>query len=186
VARAELDTDLVYRITQAIFETRSDILESSKLAGFIGPLPDDGSSVIASHPGARAYFDREKPGFMQENARLVSAMLYISAIVCSGLLALRTHWVRSRRLRMHTFNRRLMEIAAGARDETEIPKLMQGKHMLMDMLREVVEDLESERVNQEEFEHFSFTWQAVDALLRDRLNLVTGGVESPVKGGVAA
>ena len=37
---------------------------------------------------------------------------------------------------MHTFNRRLMEIAAGARDETEIPKLMQGKHMLMDMLRE--------------------------------------------------
>jgi TRAP transporter TAXI family solute receptor len=186
VARAELDTDLVYSITQAIFETRSDILESSKLAGFIGPLPDDGSSVIAAHSGARAYFDREKPGFMQENARLVSAMLYISAIVCSGLLALRTHWVRSRRLRMHTFNRRLMDIAAGASDETDIPKLMHSKHLLMDMLREVVEDLESERVNQEEFEHFSFTWQAVDALLRDRLNLVTGGVENPVKGGVAA
>jgi hypothetical protein len=26
-------------------------------------------------------------------------------------------------------------------------------------------------VSQEEFEHFSFTWGAVDTLLRDRLNL---------------
>ncbi len=183
VARSDLDQHIIYRITQAIFETRSDILEDSRLAGFIGPLPDESSSVIAAHPGARAYFDREKPGFMQQNARLVSAVLYIVAIVFSGLLALRTHWVRSRRLRMHTFNKRLMEIAAGARDEVDASKLMASKHHLMDMLREVVDDLESERVNQEEFEHFSFTWQAVDALLRDRLNMATGRLETQVAGG---
>jgi TRAP transporter TAXI family solute receptor len=183
VARSDLDQHIIYRISQAIFETRSDILEDSRLAGFIGPLPDESSSVIAAHPGARAYFDREKPGFMQQNARLVSAVLYIVAIVFSGLLALRTHWVRSRRLRMHTFNRRLMEIAAGARDEMDAGKLMASKHHLMDMLREVVDDLEGERVNQEEFEHFSFTWQAVDALLRDRLHMATDGREPQVAGG---
>jgi hypothetical protein len=48
---------------------------------------------------------------------------------------------------------------------------MGSKHQLMDILTEVVNDLERERVSQEEFEHFSFTWQAVDALLRDRLAL---------------
>ena len=36
----------------------------------------------------------------------------------------------------------------------------------------MVNDLDSDRVNQEEFEHFSFTWQAVDALVRDRLVLI--------------
>jgi hypothetical protein len=72
---------------------------------------------------------------------------------------------------MHTFNRRLVAIAAEARGEHNVDDLLQRKHQLMDMLEEVVTDLERERVSQEEFEHFSFTWQAVDALLRDRLQL---------------
>jgi hypothetical protein len=108
---------------------------------------------------------------MEQNARLVSALLYVIAIVFSALLALRAHWVRSRRMRMHIFNRRLMEISAGARRESEADELLRRKHQLMDMLEEVVGDLEREKVNQEEFEHFSFTWQAVDALVRDRMQL---------------
>lgn len=172
VGRADLDRQLVYKFTRAVYERRADILEYSRLAGFIGPLPDDAESAIPAHPGARSYYDREKPGFMQQNARLVSAMLYMIAIICSGLLALRTHWVRSRRMRMHVFNQSLMEIAAQARAVHDIQGLQDCKHQLVDMLTEVIGDLERERVSQEEFEHFSFTWQAVDALVRDSMNLL--------------
>lgn len=180
IARADLGEGLVYKITRAIYENRSEILDRSLLAGFIGPLPDDSVSVINAHPGARAYFDREKPGFLQQNARLVSAILYMVAILFSGLLALRTHWIRSRRLRMHDFNRRLMAMAATVRSEEGTERLIARKHELMDILAEVVGDLEREKVSQEEFEHFSFTWQAVDALVRDRLNLL--GQESLAAG----
>ena len=171
VARTDMDRNLIYKITRAIYELKPEILESSKLAGFIGPLPDDSESVITAHPGARSYYDREKPGFMQQNARLVSALLYVIAILVSAGLAVRTHWVRSRRMRMHTFNKRLMEIATAARADTLLDQLLQRKHQLMDMLEEVVGDLDREKVSQEEFEHFSFTWQAVDALVRDRMHL---------------
>ena len=171
VVRSDMHESLVYKITSAIYENRSKIMEYNKLAGAIGPLPDDSESVITAHPGARSYYDREKPGFMQQNARLVSALLYMIAILFSAMLALRTYWVRSRRLRMHDFNRRLMEIAASARRESAVADLLQYKQQLVDMLQEVVQDLEKEKVSQDEFEHFSFTWQAVDALLRDRLNL---------------
>jgi hypothetical protein len=51
----------------------------------------------------------------------------------------------------------------------------------MDILEEVVGDLERERVSQDEFEHFSFTWQAVDALVRDRLLLASGIVTGSVE-----
>ena len=172
VGRADLDHQLVYKFTRAVYERRADILEYSRLAGFIGPLPDDAESVLPAHPGARSYYDREKPGFMQQNARLVSALLYVVAIISSGLLALRTHWVRSRRMRMNVFNQSLMEIAATARSAEGMTALLECKQQLVDMLTEVIGDLERERVSQEEFEHFSFTWQAVDALVRDRMNLV--------------
>ncbi|MEP4484974.1 MAG: TAXI family TRAP transporter solute-binding subunit [Halioglobus sp.] len=171
VGRADLDDNLVYKFTRAVYERRSDISEITRLAGFIGPLPEDALSVIPAHPGSRSYYDREKPGFMQQNARLVSALLYVVAIVISGMLALRSQWVRSRRLRMSGFNQRLMTIAGQARLEENAEALIENKHQLVDILTEVVNDLERERVSQEEFEHFSFTWQAVDALLRDRLAL---------------
>lgn len=180
VARADLDEGLVYRVTKAIYDNRSEILDRSLLAGFIGPLPDDSDSVITAHPGARAWYEREKPGLLQQNARLVSALLYMVAIIVSGLLGLRTYWVRSRRLRMHDFNRRLMALASAVRSNGDLDSLLARKSELMDILEEVVSDLEREKVNQDEFEHFSFTWQAVDALVRDRLLLT--GVSAQNKG----
>lgn len=174
VAREDLDTSLVYNLTKQIYERRSDILELSKLAGSIGPLPDDAASVIPAHSGARHYYDREKPTFFQQNARLVSAILYVSAILSSALLALRTYWVKSQRLRMGGFNKRLMGISAAASRETSPSSLAEHKQQLMDILGEVVSDLDREKVSQEEFEHFSFTWQAVDALVRDQVTLARG------------
>jgi TRAP transporter TAXI family solute receptor len=171
VAGERLDAAVAYKLTREIYERRSEILEYSKLAGFIGPLPDDAESVIPAHPGARHYYDREKPTFMQQNARLVSAILYMLAIVSSVLLALRTYWVKSKRLRMTGFNQRLMEIAASASEMSSLDSLLEDKQQLITILGNVIGDLERQKVSQEEFEHFSFTWQAVDALVRDQTNL---------------
>lgn len=169
VTSAELPANLVYRITRDLFEHRADIIALSRLGGQIGPLPDDSESTVPAHPGARRYYDREKPSLLQQNARLGSAALYAIVIMMSAVVAVRTHWLRSRRIRMVDFNKRLMELADEARDSQNTGTLMQTKLKLMDILSEVVNDLDHERVSQEEFEHFSFTWQAVDALVRDRL-----------------
>jgi len=172
VASRELPKQVAYRFTQELFEARSDIVSRYPLAGFISPLDEDARSAVPAHPGARSYFDREKPSLMQQSARLVSAGLYAIVIFCTGLVAVRSHWLKTRRLRMGDFNRRLMQIVEGARGNTDYAQLMEHKNHLMDILGEVVEDLDQEKVNQEEFEHFSFTWQAVDALVRDQLMML--------------
>ena len=171
VASRELPSDLVYRLTRDIFESRSHLVARYSLAGQMSPLQEDADSVIPAHPGARQYFDREKPGLLAQNARLASALLYLFVLIGSGLIALRARWLRSRRLRMGDFNVRLMEIAHSARNCSARHQLLEHKNHLMDILGEVVSDLDAERVSQEEFEHFSFTWQAVDALVRDQLLL---------------
>jgi hypothetical protein len=174
VAHRDLPPQLVYRLTRAIFESRSHLVARYALAGQISPLLDDADSVIPAHAGARQYFDREKPGFLAQNARLASALIYLVVIVGSGLIALRARWLRSRRLRMGDFNKRLMEIAQQVRGNYERTTLFECRNRLTDILAEVVIDLDAERVSQEEFEHFSFTWQAVDAMVRDQLTLASG------------
>jgi TRAP transporter TAXI family solute receptor len=162
---------LVYHFTQSMFEARSEIVSRAPLAGFMSPVIDGASSPVGIHPGARRYFDREKPGVLQQNARLMSALLYALAILVSALLALRSHWQKIRRVRMGGFNKRLMAIADNARSTLNAKQLQGFKSQLMNMLGEVVQGLDQEKVNQAEFEHFSFTWQAVDALVRDQMIL---------------
>jgi TRAP transporter TAXI family solute receptor len=171
VSSNALPASLIYQFTRSVFEARSEIASRASLAGFIAPLMDDASSPVAMHPGARQYFDREKPGVLQKNAKLMSALLYAVVILFSALLALRSHWQRARRVRMGDFNKRLMVIAEHARSTVNGRQLQEIKSQLMNMLGEVVQGLDQDKVNQAEFEHFSFTWQAVDALVRDQMIL---------------
>ena len=79
------------------------------------------------------------------------------------------------RVRMGKYNRALMEVARQARALEDREALFELRDRLVDMLSEVVEDLDRERVTQDEFGHFSFTWQAVDGLVRDRITLERDG-----------
>jgi len=168
VASAALPDPLVYRFTRAMFEARNEIAARVPLAGFLAPLGEGAAGMMPVHGGAQQYFDREKPSIVSQNARLVSALLYAIVIVFSGILALRSRWRRARRVRMGDFNKRLMKIAEHVRSDHDQQNLLTHKSELLDILAEVVDDLDQDKVSQDEFEHFSFTWQAVDALLRDQ------------------
>jgi TRAP transporter TAXI family solute receptor len=173
VANEELPAQLVYTFTRELFEARSELVSRYPLAGFLAPLDEDADSSVPAHPGARQYFDREKPGLIQQNARMASAVLYAIVILCTGAIAVRSRWLKARRVRMGDFNTRLMEIVEQARGNENYQQLMEHKNHLINILSEVVSDLDQEKVSQEEFEHFSFTWQAVDALVRDQMIMLT-------------
>jgi TRAP transporter TAXI family solute receptor len=173
VASAEMPVELIYKFTRELFEARSDLVSRYPLAGFMAALDEDADSSVPAHPGARRYFDREKPGLIQQNARMASAVLYAIVIFFTAAIALRSHWMKTRRVRMGDFNKRLMEIVEEARAADSYEALMGHKNHLINILGEVVSDLDQEKVSQEEFEHFSFTWQAVDALVRDQMLMLT-------------
>lgn len=171
VARAGLDAAVVQNVTRILFEWRANLVAESKLAGFIRPLGSGDALSFPIHAGARRYYDREKPGFVKENARTLSGLLYVVAILTSAGFALRARLLRAKRVRMGDYNLRLMDIAEHARRSASPEELQGLKDRLIDMLRQVVQDLDQDKVTQDEFEHFSFTWQAVDTLVRDRLVL---------------
>ena len=63
-----------------------------------------------------------------------------------------------------------MRISEEARTTTDRARLLESRDELLQILRNVLEDLEHDRVTREEFEFFSFTWQAADAVIRDELS----------------
>ena len=127
-------------------------------------------ATTAIHNGARRYYDREKPSFWQENTRILAPTLYVFVILSSAVFALRSRIRGTRRVRMSHLNLELMDIGEEAGSLTKQADLQPLRDRMVNMLRQVVVDLDHDRVSQDEFEHFSFTWRVVDTLVRDRLN----------------
>jgi TRAP transporter TAXI family solute receptor len=172
VARAGLDASVVRDFTRTLFEERSQLIGENALAGFIADPDIEGKLALPIHEGARRYYDREKPNFWQKNTRIIAPTLYVMVIVTSAFFAVRSRIQSRRRVRMSHLNLDLMDIADVAGSAQGEEELLPLHDRLVSMLRTVVVDLDQERVNQNEFEHFSFTWNAVDRLVRGRLSAV--------------
>jgi len=170
VARKGLNDGLVNEITRLLFERRASLVSQSNLAGLIRPVKEDGSIPIPLHEGARRYYDREKPSLVQENSRLLATLLYIGALFTSLVVALRTRVKQAHRVRVSDYNGELMAVVDKARDTTVRTELLALRERLVEILQRVVRDLDADKVTREEFDHFSFTWQAVDRIVRDYLN----------------
>jgi TRAP transporter TAXI family solute receptor len=168
VARADLPEAVVHDVTHTLFEKRSQLISENSLAGFIAAPDVDGQLALPIHVGARRYYEREKPSFWQQNARILAPTLYVFVILSSAFLAIRSRVQSRRRIRMVHYNLELMDIAEVAEDAEKPADLAPLQRRLVAMLRQVVTDLDEQRVSQDEFEHFSFTWSAVDTLVRDR------------------
>ena len=169
VARADLRPELVMQLTQTLFESHSEMVSRNRLAGFIKPFDADGVVSMPLHPGASLYYDREKPGFWQQHTRMLASLLYVLAILSSVVYALRARFQRAHKVRVSDYTLQLMDIADQAGKTESAAELNKLKASLVSMLQQMVTDLSKDRVTREEFEHFSFTWQAVDTVVRDRL-----------------
>jgi TRAP transporter TAXI family solute receptor len=168
IAREGLDEELVYTLTKLLFEQRAALVSESTLAGFIRPVDFAGQISIPMHSGARRYYDREKPSLLQENSRIAATALYVGAILTSLFIALRSRIKQAHRVRVSDYNLELIDIVDKASVSTSADDLTPLQQRLVEILRAMVGDLDGDRVTKDEFDHFSFTWQAVDTLVRDR------------------
>jgi hypothetical protein len=175
IARAGLDDELVYKLTQLLFEQRAALVGKTTLAGFIQPVDFAGRISIPMHPGAQRYYDREKPSLLQENSRIAATTLYVGAILTSLFIALRSRIKQAHRVRVSDYNLELIDIIDKVRGSKSDADLTPLQERLVEILRAMVGDLQGDKVTKDEFDHFSFTWQSVDTLIRDRRGTIRTG-----------
>jgi len=167
VAHEDVDENLVYAITTLLFERRRELISETPLAGFISEA-NGAAAYVPVHSGARRFYDREKPGVLRSYAQLVSVLLWIGFILFSGFLALRQRWDSAMKDRVDRYNEELVQLCTAVRASGDPEVLRKGQERLLEILSRVVEDLNEGRVTSHGFDTFSFSWQAVHALMMDK------------------
>lgn len=168
VTRSNIDEEAVQELTRVLFEHRLDLIIRFALASAI-LKPESGIGISAPlHPGAEAYFNRDQPSFIQENAEPIALVITVFAMMFSGLLALRKRLGNTQKDRMDSYNYMLLDIAEGARAAKDKAEIMQLKEQMFGILEMVVKALDTDEVTEGGFQSFSLLWESVREVVKER------------------
>ena len=112
VAHADVPSEVIAKITSILFEHRRELMDIVPLAGAISAPDRSGESTLPIHAGVWAFWDRDKPSFLQENAEAIALMVSLAVIATSAYLQIAN---RRRKRVMDAYNRELIDLSKRAR-----------------------------------------------------------------------
>jgi len=173
VTREDVDAESIRELTRILFEHRLDLIIRFALASAIVQPKAEVGLAIPLHEGSQQYYDRDEPSFIQENAEPMALMVTVAAMLFSAMLALRSRLVSTQKNRMDSYNYILLDIAEEARQTSSITEINRLKGKLHDTLESVVRALDTDEVTEEGFQTFSFLWESVRVVLKEREETVS-------------
>lgn len=167
LARAGLPEDVVHGITRLLFENRRELTLRTPLATFIHQPDMESGTMLPVHAGALAYFDRAKPGFLEERADLFALLLSLGVVIGSIGLAIQRRLKQRKQKQVEVYTMELLELEKSAKNATTIPELNACKTRLTEILTQVVHDMQQRRISSDGLQLFSFIWESVNYTVND-------------------
>lgn len=165
IAHESVPSEVIARLTSILFEHRQELIALVPLAGSITAPDRGGESFAPIHAGVRAFWDRDKPSFLQENAESIALMVTFAVIITSIYFQIA---LRRRKRVMDAYNRELIALAKNARTAPSFAMLDRCNAELSEFVSRIVHDTERGRINSAEFALFNFAYDAVEDAIKDR------------------
>ena len=180
VARDKIDKEAVRLVTQVLFERRDDLIkalgpEYQHLSGSITQPDGRQGTFIPLHPGAQAFYDREKPNFFTENIELFGILISILLPLISGALGWYTNRVEKQKNTADQYAKEVMAIVNDLQETKDLAGLDLKREAMLNVLNRVMEDLDKDVLNLEGFHLFSFTWEMGYQALKERARTLKRG-----------
>lgn len=169
VTRADVDRDAIRELTRILFEHRLDLTIRFSLASAITQPDIKAGLSVPLHEGAEAFYNRDEPSFVQENAEPLALLVTVLTLMISGLFALRSWLQSSQKNSADIYNYQLLDIQKQAVLEDDLEELAGLKMELNNVLQSVVVALDTDEVTDEGFQSFSLLWEAVRETINDQI-----------------
>lgn len=168
IGRDTVKPEVIQAITRTLFDFRNEIVALYPRAAAMR-LPDAGQDLgLPLHPGAKAFYDRGQPNFIVEYAESIGLAFSVGVLMVSGLWQLRL-WLEGRQKnRADSYNLEILTLLEQVLKTNDLQELEKIQHQLFEILRQVVVDLDTDRISPESFQSFTFPWEMAISALRHR------------------
>lgn len=164
----DVDEGVIHEVTRILFEHRNELLKENPHA-FTIQYPDAGANLgIPLHRGAKAFYDRDKPGFLVLYAEPIALLFSIAVLCVTGLWQLRLRYKERQKNRADSYNLEILALVERIRAIEDFETLEALRQQLFDIFRRVLEDLDQDRLSPESFQLFTFPCEVAIAAMRHR------------------
>lgn len=181
-ANSNVDPDLVRLFTRILFEHQNDIIRRDTLAAFIASPVDEKDVLPAIHPGALLYYERERPGLLEQYYNEISLLFTVIPILASLLFGLQSRFLARQKTKASEYNLELASLLADMMSTSTKKSAMLTEKKLLESLNRVVEDMNEGRISQTDLQTFTLVWEkAMDAVRFRETSLQKSSERSKVK-----
>lgn len=120
VVREDVDEDIVFELTDALFENKLHLAQKEKLLSGLTEKFDPGEEPYPVHPGADRYLRRNEPSIVERNIDMISLVLALGGIAWSGITALAAWRKQSTKGRIELYFSNLAELTTRSRQATTL------------------------------------------------------------------
>ncbi|MES2946006.1 MAG: TAXI family TRAP transporter solute-binding subunit [Pseudomonadota bacterium] len=174
LAHKDLNPAIVQEITRLLFDFKSEMSQTApQLAALKSPI-DSGSEIMPLHDGARAYFEKDKPSFLEQNPDYIALVLTLATMGVSGLLAMRAKLKNVNKKRADQYNQEIVTLMELVQNSGDIEQLATAERKLFAMFKQVVDDKDHDELDGAALESFILTWNQALQTVRHRQIMLAG------------
>ncbi|GET43648.1 TAXI family TRAP transporter solute-binding subunit [Microseira wollei] len=178
LAHEKVDPEVIRNITMVIMERRQELANAiaqddiKPLVANINPPSRDSGIGAPIHPGSQAYYERDKPSFVQENADFLALILTIFLLLWSWGLELKRLLVRVQKNAADEYSKKVIHLLNEVPKSNDLRQLEVKREELLKLLTSAVNDLDKDVISEESFQSFRVIWQiALDTVRERRITL---------------
>ena len=186
LAHEKVDTEVIRSITNVLMEHRQELADAipqqdiKPLVANINPPSKDSGIGTPIHPGAQAYYDRDKPSFVQENADVLALILTIVLLLWSWGIQIKRMLERVQKNAADEYSSKVINLLNEVPKTNDLKQLEAKTEDLLKLLTSAVNDLNKDVISEESFQSFRVIWQiALDTVRERRITLYQQQSSSP-------
>ena len=177
LVRQNLDNEVVQTITSVIDSHRQEIADAIPqensdvkplVASFSRPTTTGGTGIPID-PGAIAYYDRNKPSFIQENSDFLGLLLTMALLLWSWLVQLKRIIEKGRKEEADAYIQQAIALIDVDDPTTRQLSLRERQKKLDDIFELAAKALVTEGISQESFRTFNDAYKSVREALERKM-----------------
>ena len=163
-----VDKDAISEITRVLYEHRNTLMAANPRAATVR-LPSSGEDLgTPLHAGAKAYYRRDKPGFLVTYADPIALFLSLSVLCISASWRLRLNFQQRQKNRADTYNLEILGLIEQSHQIKSMSELLEVRQKLFSIFKRVIQDLDEDRLSVESFQLFNIPCQVAIGAIRHR------------------
>jgi TRAP transporter TAXI family solute receptor len=178
LTHADTPEDIVLDIAKILHQNRAELVaEYPYAARMKDPLSE--GACISMHPGAIDFYNRNEPPFLVKHAELLALLLTVAILVGSGILRLHMYVKDQEKERADKYNLDILALVEKVHAAEDREALEAIRQSLLGIFRELVEDLDRDRISMDFFPAFTFSWNIALRAVQHRETLLVERPDPP-------